>query len=260
MAKLKKPTLGVIVGSRGFFPKHLASSGRKTILELLEKEGINAVCLTPEDSPNGAVESLNDAQKCADLFKAHRDDIDGILLTLPNFGEERPIANTVRWAGLNVPVLVHAFPDTADRMTIKDRRDSFCGKMSACNNLSQYGVKYSLTALHTVDPNSQSFKRDLRNFVSTCQVVKGLRGARVGALGARPAAFSTVRYSEKLLEMSGISVETLDLSEAFGRIHRLQDSEPAVKEQIEMLHAYANIGPNVPPEATAAAKPPRATI
>ena len=183
MAKLKKPTLGVIVGSRGFFPKHLADSGRKTILALLEKQGINAVCLTPEDSPNGAVETINDAEKCADLFKAHRDDIDGILLTLPNFGEERPIANTIRWAGLNVPVLVHAFPDTSDRMTIKDRRDSFCGKMSSCNNLTQYGIKFTLTSLHTVDPESASFIKDLQNFVATCRVVKGLRGARIGALG-----------------------------------------------------------------------------
>lgn len=249
MPKLKKPTLGVIVGSRGFFPKHLAASGRKTILELLEKEGINAVCLTPEESPNGAVESINDAQKCADLFKAHRDDIDGILLTLPNFGEERPIANTLRWAGLNVPVLVHAFPDSADRMTSKDRRDSFCGKMSACNNLSQYGIKFTLTSLHTVDPNSASFKNDLRNFVATCRVVKGLKGARIGALGARPAAFNTVRYSEKLLEHSGISVDTLDLSEAFGRIARYRDDEPAVKKQREKIIAYANVGPDVPIEA-----------
>ena len=249
MAKLKKPTLGVIVGSRGFFPKHLAASGRKTILELLEKEGINAVCLTPEDSPNGAVETINDAQKCADLFKAHRDDIDGILLTLPNFGEERPIANTLRWAGLNVPVLVHAFPDTAEHMTIKDRRDSFCGKMSACNNLSQYGIKFTLTALHTVDPNSSSFKNDLRNFVATCRVVKGLKGARIGALGARPAAFNTVRYSEKLLELSGISVDTLDLSEAFGRVTHLKDDDSAVKQQLEKIIAYANVGPNVPGEA-----------
>ena len=145
----KKPTLGVIVGSRGFFPKHLADSGRKTILELLAKEGIDAVCLTLEDTLYGAVQTQNDAQKCADLFKSRRDDIDGVLLTLPNFGEERPIADTLRWSGLNVPVLVHAFPDTSDRMTIQDRRDSFCGKMSACNNLTQYGIDYTLTTLHT---------------------------------------------------------------------------------------------------------------
>jgi len=245
----KKSTLGVIVGSRGFFPKHLADSGRKIILDLLAKEGIDAVCLTPEDTLYGAVQTMNDAQKCADLFKSRRDDIDGILLTLPNFGEERPIADTLRWSGLDVPVLVHAFPDTSDRMTIKDRRDSFCGKMSACNNLSQYGIPYTLTALHTVDPHSASFKADLRNFTATCRVVKGLRNARIGMLGARPAAFNTVRFSEKLLELSGISVETLDLSELAGWMDRMKDDEPAVKEQLEAVKAYAKVGPNVPPAA-----------
>jgi L-fucose isomerase-like protein len=245
----RKPTLGVIVGSRGFFPKHLADSGRKTILELLQKEGIEAVCLTPEDTLYGAVQTMNDAQKCADLFKSRRDDIDGVLLTLPNFGEERPIADTLRWSGLNVPVLVHAFPDTSDRMTIKDRRDSFCGKMSACNNLTQYGIDYTLTTLHTVDPNSASFKQDLRDFVATCRVVKGLRHARIGQLGARPAAFNTVRYSEKLLEMSGISVETLDLSELAGWMDRMKSDEPAVREQLEKIKAYASVGPKVPAAA-----------
>ena len=247
MAKLNaQPTLGVIVGNRGFFPSHLADSGRKLVLDILAKEGINAICLTPEDSPYGSVESNTDAHKTADLFKAHRDEIDGILITLPNFGEERPIANTIRWAGLDVPVLVQAFNDDSSKMSIKDRRDSFCGKMSACNNLTQYGIKFSLTTLHTCDPAGEQFKQDLRNFVATCRVVKGLKHARVGALGARPQAFNTVRYSEKLFEVSGISVETLDLSEAFGRAGRITDDEPLVKDYLNRIHAYANVSANVP--------------
>ena len=247
MAKLNaQPTLGVIVGNRGFFPSHLADSGRKLVLDILAKEGINAICLTPEDSPYGSVESNTDAHKAADLFKAHRDEIDGILITLPNFGEERPIANTIRWAGLDVPVLVQAFNDDSSKMSIKDRRDSFCGKMSACNNLTQYGIKFSLTTLHTCDPAGEQFKQDLRNFVATCRVVKGLKHARVGALGARPQAFNTVRYSEKLFEVSGISVETLDLSEAFGRAGRITDDEPLVKDYLNRIHAYANVSANVP--------------
>ena len=249
MTTQKRPTLGVIVGNRGFFPSHLCDTGRKTILEVLAQEGIDAICLTPEDSPYGSVESNADAHKCADLFKANRDKIDGILVTLPNFGEERPIANTIRWADLNVPVLVQAFNDDAANMTIKDRRDSFCGKMSACNNLTQYGIKFSLTTLHTCNPRGEVFRKDLRNFAGTCRVVKGLKHARVGALGARPQAFNTVRYSEKLLELSGISVETLDLSEAFGRINKLNSDDAAVKEYIDRIRRYANVGPKVPQEA-----------
>jgi L-fucose isomerase-like protein len=241
---MKKSTLGVIVGNRGFFPDHLCKTGRETILKVLEQKGIGAIALTPEDTPFGSIESLSDAEKCADLFKKHRDEIDGVLVTLPNFGDERAVANALRWAGLDVPVLVHAFPDDAALMTIADRRDSFCGKMSVCNNLRQYGIKYSLTALHTVDPESSSFQSDLQRFVSTCQVVRGLKNARLGAIGARPAAFNTVRYSEKLLERATISVETLDLSEVFGRIALLNDDDPKLNAKLEEIAGY------VPTEGT----------
>jgi L-fucose isomerase-like protein len=237
---MKKLTLGVIIGNRGFFPSHLCESGRKTILEVLAKAGIEAVIL-PETAPqSGSVESLADAQACADLFKANRDKIDGILVTLPNFGDERAIANTIRFSGLDVPVLVHAFNDDAKRMTIADRRDSFCGKMSACNNLRQYGIKYTLTELHTVDPTSESFAHDLHKFAATCRIVKGLKGARIGAIGARPGAFNTVRYSEKLLEKSGITVETLDLSEVLGWANKLTSSDATVKNKLEMIKAYTS--------------------
>jgi L-fucose isomerase-like protein len=237
-----KPTLGVIVGNRGFFPDHLADQGRKTILKVLQEEGIDTVALTPNDSKFGSVESDTDARKLADLFRKHRDEIDGVLITLPNFGEERPIANTLRWAELNVPVLVQATPDDATRMTIADRRDSFCGKMSTCNNLTQYGIKFSLTTLHTSQPESDSFRADLRRFVSTCRVVRGLKGARLGAIGARPAAFNTVRYSEKLLERAGITVDTLDLSEVFGRAARLKADDAKLKAKIEQVSAYVRKG------------------
>jgi L-fucose isomerase-like protein len=235
-------TLGVIVGNRGFFPSHLCDGGRKTMLKVLEQEGIGAVGLTPEDTHYGSVETWEDSKKCADLFKTHRNEIDGILVTLPNFGEERGIADAIRLAGLNVPVLVQAYPDDPQKMSIADRRDSFCGKMSACNNLSQYGIAYSLTTLHTVDPESESFRQDLRDFAGVCRVVNGLRKARLGQIGARPAAFITVRYSEKLLEEMGISVESIDLSEVFGMTTRLVDSDPKVVAKLDEIKAYLKVG------------------
>src|SRR5262249_14319124 len=177
---------------------------------------------------------------CGDLFRQHRDEIDGVLVTLPNFGDERAIANAIRFSELDVPVLIHAFPDDPKIMEIDNRRDSFCGKMSACNNLRQYGIKYTLTTLHTVDPTNESFQTDLKNFAAICRVVRGLRHARVGALGARPTNFNTVRYSEKLLEHSGISVETLDLSEALGRIERLKDDDAVVVAKRRQIERYAN--------------------
>jgi len=237
---MKKTTLGVIIGNRGFFPAHLCVEGRAQILKVLEEEGFDVVALPDTASPGGSVESLAEAQQLADLFKANRERIDGILVTLPNFGDERAIANTIRFSELNVPVLIHAFNDDSKRMTIADRRDSFCGKMSACNNLSQYGIRYSLTTLHTVDPTSDSFRSDLRQFGATCRAVRGLRRARIGAIGARPTAFKTVRYSEKLLEQSGISVDTLDLSEVLGWANKLSSTDPSVVEKLEGIKGYTD--------------------
>jgi len=144
---------------------------------------------------------------------------------------------------------VHAFPDDAGRMTIADLRDSFCGKMSVCNNLKQYGIPYSLTALHTESPSSETFRRDLEWFAAVCRVVNGLRGLRIGAIGARPAAFNTVRYSEKILERNGIAVEPIDLSEILGRIERRQDEDPAVQAKLTALRGYVPGTAGVPAAA-----------
>jgi len=233
-----KITLGVIIGNRGFFPDHLADDGRKEVLKVLEEEGIEAVALTPEDTKFGTVETLEDAVKCAELFKKNREKIQGVLVSLPNFGDERGVANTLKMAGLGVPVLVQAYPDDPGMMDLANRRDSFCGKMSVCNNLNQYGIDYSLTELHTVSPSSDEFRKDLRRFVSVCRVVGGLRGARIGAIGARPAAFNTVRFSEKLLEATGITVETIDLSEIFGRSWKLDDDGSMVKDKLDSIKGY----------------------
>ncbi len=247
---MKRPTLGVIVGNRGFFPSHLCEAGRRTILRVLEEERIDAVILTETDPQSGTVETLDDARRCASLFDHERWRLDGILVTLPNFGDERAVANAIRMSGLQVPVLVHAFGDDSKRMTIADRRDSFCGKMSVCNNLRQYGIRFSLTDLHTVDPKSEAFRADLARFAATCRVVRGLRGARIGALGARPTAFNTVRYSEKLFEHSGISIETLDLSEALGRADKLDASDHAVQAKLAAISGYTAVE-GIPTESLA---------
>jgi L-fucose isomerase-like protein len=239
---------GVIVGNRGFFPDHLAKSGRVEMIAAIEKGGHQAVAVTPEQTKHGAIESRAEAACCADLFKKHRDEIDGVIVTLPNFGDERAIADTLRMADLGVPVLVQATPDTPGRMTIRDRRDSFCGKMSACNNLSQYGIPYSLTTLHTVAPDSESFQKDLTWFAAVCRVARGLNRLRIGAIGARPAAFNTVRYSEKILEANGISVETIDLSEILGWITRMADTDPLAVAKLDQIHKYVPTG-SVPHEA-----------
>jgi L-fucose isomerase-like protein len=233
-------TIGVIVGNRGFFPDHLAKSGREEMIRALESAGIDVVALTPEESKHGAVETREESRRCAELFKKNRERIDGIIVTLPNFGEERAIADTLRLADLHVPVLIQATPDDPKKMTIAYRRDSFCGKMSACNNLMQYGIPYSITTLHTEAPDSPEFVKDLQWFAAVCRVVNGFRNLRVGAIGARPAAFNTVRFSEKILEANRISIETLDLSEVLGRIDRMKDTNELAQAKLASIKKYVD--------------------
>jgi len=235
---MRKTTFGVIVGNRGFFPDFLAREGRKIILEVLKKNGFNAVTLSMQETKYGAVETFADAKKCAALFAKNAEKINGIIVTLPNFGDEKAVAETIKRSGLDVPILIHAEPDTQGKMSASNRRDSFCGKISVCNNLRQAGIPYTLTRSHTVKLESAEFSKDLDDFASVCRIVNGLKNPRFGAIGARPAAFNTVRYSEKILELAGISIETIDLSEILGRVALLADNDRRVKRKLDAIKKY----------------------
>ena len=232
-------TLGVIFGNRDFFPDHLVSEARKDIIALFKEFNIDGVMLDEQDTKLGSVETYAHAKACADLFKANSERIEGILVVLPNFGDEKGVADTIKLSGLKVPILVQGYPDDLSSFDVARRRDAFCGKISVCNNLRQYGFDFTLTSLHVSKPNSESFKKDLAKFVSVCHVVKGLRSVRLGAIGARPGAFNTVRYSEKILQATGITVTTVDLSEILGNSSRLSDDAPQVKAKLDEIHAYA---------------------
>ena len=234
--------LAVIIGNRDFFPDALVTEARQDILAVFDEMGIESVMLSEEDTNLGGVETWEDAKKCATLFKAHADEIDGILVILPNFGDEKGVADTVRLSGLQVPILVQAYPDDLDQFNVERRRDAFCGKISVCNNLRQYGYPFSLTELHTVSPTDDAFKADLNKFSGVCRVVNGLQNARLGAIGTRPNAFITVRYSEKLLEAHGIHVCTVDLSEILGAAEKLADSDPKVEAKLDDINAYVPTG------------------
>ncbi|MBN1510013.1 MAG: L-fucose/L-arabinose isomerase family protein [Sedimentisphaerales bacterium] len=235
---MKKVTFGVIVGNRGFFPDVLAKEGRRDILDVLKQNGYGAVTLSTTDTKHGAVVTFEDVRKCAELFASKADDIDGIIITLPNFGEERANAEVIKRSGLSVPILIQAEEDIAGQMKIDRRRDSFCGKISTCNNLRQAGIPFSLTRTHTVKVTSPEFKTDLNRFAATCRVIRGLKNVRFGAIGSRPAAFNTVRYSEKMLEYAGIAVEPVDLYEILGKVGKLSDNDKAVKAKLNAIKKY----------------------
>lgn len=233
-------TLGVILGNRDFFPDALVAEARRDLVTLFSELAIEPVWLDTEASKLGAVETWADAERCGELFRRNRERIEGVLVCLPNFGDEKGVADSLRLSELRVPVLVQACPDDLDAFGLERRRDAFCGKISVCNNLRQYRIPFSLTTDHTVAISAPEFRSDLERFVATCKVVRGLTRVRLGAVGARPNAFNTTRFSEKLLEGAGISVNTIDLSEVFGMAAEIEDVDPRVKQQIERIQSYAD--------------------
>lgn len=243
----RKVTLGLVIGSRAFFSPAPCRAARDEVLAQLDRLGIDVVTLPYEATANGAVQSIPDAELYAQHFKTHRDRIDGLVICLPNFGDEIAIAELVNRAKLNVPILLQASNDEVDKVDVHSRRDAFCGKISVTNNFWQYGVPFTETTTHTCDTNSAAFGRDLDRFARVCRTVRGLTGARLGAIGARTGAFQTMRYSEKLLQAAGVTVVTVDLSEMMGAAERISDTDPAMIEKLNKIKAYGTIPAHIQP-------------
>lgn len=235
---MKSQTFGVIIATRNIFNSKLAVEARKKVLDKLDKMGYNTVILPETETPTGNIEGYPDAVKCAKLFKENADKIEGIIVVLPNFGDELGVVNSIKMAGLNVPVLVQAVDDENDKVDVKSRRDAFCGKLSVCNNFYQYGIKFTDTVYHTYSLDSQEFTNDLLKFAGICRVVKGLKGLRVGAIGTRPIGFQTMRVSEKLLQQYDITVVPVDMSEIIAAAEKISETDTAVIARVKDIEAY----------------------
>ena len=243
MKNKERMCFGIIIGTRAYFNSELAKDVRKQLLKTLADEGYDYVILPDDATPTGSssIETREDGLKCAELFRQNRDRIDGIIVSLPNFGFEIGIINAISVADLNVPVLVQACDDENDKVDLDSRRDAFCGKISVCNNLYQYGIPFTDTTLHTYSIYSELLAKDINKFAGICRVVNGLRHARIGAIGARPAGFQTVRASEKLLQKSGITVVPVDLSEILGAARKIEDTDAELLKKLEEIKCYAAV-------------------
>ena len=239
----KQMTMGVLVGNRGFFPSHLATSGPPRDHRRARSRRHQAHRAAPRRHRPWRGRDLRRREEVRRAVQGSMPPRStASSLRCPTSAKSAGWPMRIRLADLRVPVLIQATPDAPGKMSIAFRRDSFCGKMSICNNLKQYGIPYSLTTLHTEAPDSAEFKEDLAWFAAVCRTVRGLKNVRFGAIGARPTAFNTVRYSEKLLERSGITVETLDLSEVMGRIGRMADNDDAAQAKLAAIKKYIPVG------------------
>lgn len=240
---MKKITFALFFGNRGFFPGELIASARAALTEACEKNGYDYIIMDESLTRYGAVETIKEGKLYAEFLEAHKGEYDGIILSLPNFGDENGAAVALK--DVDVPILVQAFPDTLDLMDFAHRRDSMCGKMAMCNVLRQLKIKYTLTTEFCVDPLSDSFKEDLRLFAGTCRVVKGMKKFNVGAIGARTTAFKTVRFDEVAFQNKRVNIETIDMTQVFARMGAVDNAKLEAKKI--KLSALSDFG-TYPPE------------
>lgn len=238
--KNQKQTFGVIIATRNIFNSKLAVDARAKVLDKLDKMGYNTIILPAEETPTGNIEGYADAVKCGELFRKNSDVIEGILVVLPNFGDELGVVNSIQISGLKVPVMVVAVDDDNDKVDVKSRRDAFCGKLSVCNNFYQYGIKFTDTIYHTYSLESKEFTKDILKFAGICRVVKGLKGLRVGAIGTRPIGFQTMRFSEKMLQAHGITIVPVDMSEIIAAAEKIKDTDQAVIDKVNDIQNYGS--------------------
>ena len=228
-------TFAICLANRGTFPGSLFDAARRDFVKVLSSQGHKALMLPEGLTRYDAVGSSKEGRIYADFLAAHRGKVDGIILSLPNFGDENGAVVALKDA--DVPVLVQAYPDAPEKMDIHSRRDAVCGKLAICNGLHQAGIPYTLTADFAVDPKSKEFAADIRSFAALCRVVAGLKTFNVGIFGARTTPFKCVRIDEIAFQRHGINVETLDLSEVFRRMRDVDGEKPAAKRKA--LEAYA---------------------
>ena len=234
----KKSTFALFFGNRGFFPSSLIAQARRDLPEVLHAQGHAVLMLEENATRYGAVETRDEAERYANFLVQNRGRYDGVILSLPNFGDEFGAVMALKEAG--VPILIQAYPDELDRMGPDLRRDSFCGKISVMDVFNQFGVKFTVLQPHVVDPCSPAFLANLDHFDRVCQVVRGLRGMVVGAIGARTTPFKTVRVDELALQKYGITVETLDLSSVIAQVEALSVDSPAYRDKADYLKEYSD--------------------
>ena len=233
-----KTTFALFFGNRGFFPASLQASARKEMTQALRHLGHKTIALDPAATRHGAVETPAEGDKYASFLRQNRGKFGGVILCLPNFGDETGAISALKDCG--VPILIQAYPDELDKMAPAVRRDAFCGKFSIMDVFTQYGLPFTALTPHTAHPAGKAFAANVDYFDRLCRVCNGMKSMVVGAIGARTTAFKTVRIDELALQRHGITMETLDLSGVFARMNAVKDSSQAYKKKADRLKRYTS--------------------
>jgi L-fucose isomerase-like protein len=235
---MRKTTFALYFGNRGFFPESLIAEARREVTEALNKLGYEYLMMDEAATRFGAVETAEEGRKYASFLEEHKGQYDGVILSLPNFGDENGAIAALRDCG--TPILIQAYPDEFGKMDFQQRRDAFCGKFSIMDVFYQYKLPFTVFKPHTVHPVSEEFAEQVDKFSAVCRIVNDMKRLTVGAIGARTTPFKTVRFDELTLQKYGITTETLDLSDVLLRVKHVDIKDDRYAEKVERLRNYSD--------------------
>lgn len=236
---MEKLTFALFFGNRGFFPGELIESARKEMRDVVHGLGHETIELAPDLTRFGGVETIAEGKVYAKFLFENRGKFDGIILCLPNFGDENGASAALQ--DCNVPILIQAYPDEIGLMDFSHRRDAFCGKISIADVFGQMGIKFTIFEPHTCLPDSHEFKTQLVKFSRICNIVRKMRRINVGSIGIRPTAFKTIRYDEVALQRYGINVEAFDLLQLLGYMDKIDTTSQAFENTLNLINDASNI-------------------
>ena len=238
----RKMTMAIIVGNRGFFPDHLARSARTEMIDGARPRWHRPRRARRRADASSARWKRSPTRKhCADAVPAaprpHRRRASS---RCPISATSAPWPTRCAWPRLDVPVLVQASPDEPGQddasPTGATASAARCRSATTC---AQYGIPYSLTALHTVAPRHRRLRAPTcagsprsAAWSTACGTCASARSAR----GRRPS--TPCATARRLLEANGITVETLDLSDIVRLGRPLEDDDAGVQRKLAQIQAY----------------------
>lgn len=225
---MEKITFALFFANRGFFPGELIAEARNALTRAVTQAGCDYILMEAEQTRYGAVETREEGLKYAAFLRENRGRYQGIIVCLPNFGDENGALAAL--TGCDVPIFVQACRDAHGQMDFAHRRDAVCGKFAMCSVLRQAGIRYTIAPPFATDLDEPAFLDQLCGFAGVCRTVAGMRTFNVGAIGARTTAFKSVRVDEITLQNNGVNVETIDLSEVFRRMKDVTSARIAEKK------------------------------
>jgi L-fucose isomerase-like protein len=198
---------------------------------VVPQEGPDGLMVDAEQgyTPHGMVTNLDQAEAVAEYFA--RQKVEGLILCPLDFGDERSAAKIAEKLG--VPVLLYATkePPAPDEPGLGRLSDSYCGNLSMASALYRRKIPFHYAGIFF--PDEPEFLAEVDTFIRAVAVVKGLKGARIGQVGVRPATFETVGYDEAAMILKfGQNVIYSELAELVDQAMAIADDDPRVREII----------------------------